>query len=88
MASKLPTTAGESIIGSRMIVVHMPWPRNFLSIRKARPNPTTVSMTTVQITKCAVTCIAAQMSGSVSMVWYQSIPSHSPGHWPGWRDSW
>jgi hypothetical protein len=30
---KLPTTAGDSIIGIRISVVQKPWPRNFRSIR-------------------------------------------------------
>ena len=62
---KLPTTAGDSIIGIRMTVVQKPCPRNFLSISQASAKPRRVCIMIVQNTKCAVACIAAQMSGSV-----------------------
>src|SRR5262249_48061538 len=40
---KLPTTAGDSIIGSRIMVVQKLWPRNRRLISSARPNPSTTS---------------------------------------------
>ena len=64
-AQKLPTTAGDSIIGIRISVVQKPWPRNLRSISQARPKPISVCSVMVQNRKCAVACIGPQMSGSV-----------------------
>jgi hypothetical protein len=63
---KLPTPAGDSIIGSRITVVHRLWPRNLRLMSNARPNPISTSNRIDQKTKCAVVCIAAHISGSVS----------------------
>ena len=38
----MPTTAGDSIIGTRMMVVQKAWPRNLRSISQASVKPMTV----------------------------------------------
>ena len=64
---KLPTTAGDNIIGSRMMVVQKLWPRKRRLIRSARPKPSTNSIAIDHSTKWAVACMACHISGSVSM---------------------
>ncbi len=62
---KLPTTAGDSIIGKRISVVQKLWPRKRRLISSASPKPSSTSRPTDQNTNRAVTCIAYQMSSSV-----------------------
>ncbi len=61
----MPTTAGDSIIGSTMIVVQTSLPRNLRLISQASVKPISTWKNSVQNTKCAVACILCQMSSSV-----------------------
>ena len=56
--------AGDSINGIRITVVQKPWLRKRRSISQASAKPMVVCSSSVQSTKCAVACIAAQTSGS------------------------
>src|SRR5581483_8140524 len=78
---KLPTTAGDSIIGRRIIVVQKLWPRNWRLMRNARPNPSTTSNATDWITNWAVVCNRNQTSSSVRMSLKLSRPTHLSGRY-------
>ena len=66
---KVPTTAGASIIGSRMAVLQKLCERNLRLSSSARPKPSSSCRAIDEHRKCAVVRMFSQIASSLSTRW-------------------